>query len=215
MAPELRPPGVRGRGRVAARLDLPESRYGDIPAQTQFRERVLAELNAAPGVSAAMISEVPLTGQALNHNFLIEGRPPIAVGDEPELYSRSVMGDYFGVMGIPRKAGRDLSPSDREGTPLVGVVNESFARQYFPGQSPVGARIRWAREEEVHWIEIVGVVGDVRHFGLATTTSPPSTRPTRSRPSRGSAGWRSWSAARAATPGSRRSCARRSTRWIR
>ena len=88
-----------------------------------------------------MISEVPLTGQALNHNFVIEGRPPIAVGDEPELYSRSVMGDYFGVMGIPRKAGRDSPPRTAKAPPLVGVVNESFVRQYFPGASPVGARV--------------------------------------------------------------------------
>ncbi len=165
-------PGFSTGNAVAARIDLPESRYGEIPAQTRFRERVLAEIGAAPGVSAAMISEVPLTGQALNHNFVIEGRPPIAVGDEPELYSRSVMGDYFGVMGIPRKAGRDFLPSDREGAPLVGVVNESFVRQYFPGASPVGARIRWARQEEVQWIEIVGVVGDVRHFGLGHPDEP-------------------------------------------
>jgi putative ABC transport system permease protein len=160
-------PGFRTANAVAARLDLPEARYAEIPAQTQFRERVLVELNAVPGVAAAMISEVPLTGQALHHNFVIEGRPPIAIGDEPELYSRSVMGDYFGVMGIPRKAGRDLTPADREGAPLVGIVNESFAREYFLGASPVGARIRWARSDEVQWIEIVGVVGDVRHFGLA------------------------------------------------
>jgi putative ABC transport system permease protein len=166
------PPGFATAGAVAARLDLPESRYGEIPAQTRFRERVIAELNAVPGVAAAMVSEVPLTGQALHHNFVIEGRPPIAVGDEPDLYSRSVMGDYFGVMGIPRKTGRDLLPSDREGTPLVGVVNESFVRKYFPGANPVGARIRWARDEEVRWIEIVGVVGDVRHFGLAHADRP-------------------------------------------
>ncbi len=160
-------PGFSTATAVAARLDLPEARYGEVPAQTRFRERVLAELNAIPGVAAAMISEVPLTGQALNHNFVIEGRPPIAIGDEPELFSRSIMGNYFGVMGIPRKAGRDLTAADREGAPLVGVVNERFVREYFPGASPVGARIRWAREEEVRWIEIVGVVGDVRHFGLA------------------------------------------------
>jgi putative ABC transport system permease protein len=165
-------PGFTAEGRVAARIDLPESRYADIPSQTRFRERALAELNGAPGVAAAMISEVPLTGQSLNHNFLIDGRPPIAIGDEPELFSRSVMGDYFGVMGIPMKAGRDLSPADREGAPLVGVVNESFVRQYFPGASPVGSRIRWAREEQVLWIDIVGVVGDVRHFGLAHGDEP-------------------------------------------
>ena len=56
--------------------------------------------------------------------------------------------------------------------PLVGVVNERFAREYFPGASPVGARIRWARQEEVQWIEIVGVVGDVRHFGLGHPDEP-------------------------------------------
>jgi putative ABC transport system permease protein len=165
-------PGFSTEGAVAARIDLPESRYAEIPAQTRFRERVLEGLNSIRGVSAAMVSEVPLSGEWLHHNFLIEGRPPIAVGDEPDLYSRSVMGDYFGVMGIPLKAGRDLRPSDREGAPLVGVVNESFVREYFPGASPVGARIRWARTDEPQWIEIVGVAGDVRHFGLGHADRP-------------------------------------------
>jgi predicted permease len=165
-------PGFQTQGRVALRLDLPEARYGEVPAQTRFREQVLASLNEAPGVRAAMVSEVPLAGNALHHNFLIEGRPRVAVGDEPELYSRSVMGDYFGVMGIPLKAGRSFSPRDREGAPLVGVVNERFAREYFPGESPLGARIRWARQKEPLWIEIVGVVADVRHFGLSRDEEP-------------------------------------------
>ncbi len=165
-------PGFSTEGLVAARLDLPESRYEDVPAQTRFREQVLAQLNGVPGVAAALISEAPLTGHALGHNFVIEGWAPIAVGDEPELNSRTIMGDYFGVMGIPRKAGRDLRLEDREGTPLVGVVNERFAREYFPGASPIGARVRWARLDEPQWIEIVGVVGDVRHFGLAYEDEP-------------------------------------------
>ncbi len=114
-----------------------------------------------------MVSEVPLSGDALNHNFVIEGRPAVAEGDEPELYSRSIMGDYFGVMGIPLRAGRAFSPRDREGAPLVGIVNERFAREYFAGASPLGARIRWARlPGDPQWIEIVGVAADVRHFGL-------------------------------------------------
>ncbi len=166
-------PGFDTEGAVAVRLDLPESRYAEVPQQTRFRERVLAELNAAPGVRAAMVSEVPLSGDSLNHNFVIEGRPPIAVGDEPDLWSRSAMGDYFRVMKIPLRAGRDFSPRDREGSPLVGIVNERFAREYFPGASPLGARIRWAREEgEPRWIEIVGVAADVRHFGLAREDEP-------------------------------------------
>ena len=165
-------PGFATQDRVAVRLDLPESRYADVPSQTRFRETLLSALNTAPGIRAAMVSEVPLTGEWLNHNFLIEGRPPVAVGEEPELWSRSVMGDYFGLMGIALKAGRSFRDGDREGAPLVGVVNEQFARRYFEGRSPVGARIRWAREESPTWIEIVGVVADVRHFGLAAAEEP-------------------------------------------
>ena len=165
-------PGFEPNGLVALRLDLPESRYGEIPAQTAFREQLLERLNAAPGVRAAMVSEVPLSGDSLHHNFLIAGRPPVAVGDEPELYSRSIMGDYFRTMRVPLRAGRDFLPRDREGAPLVGIVNEKFARTYFPGSSPLGARIRWARQEEPLWIEIVGVVGDVRHFGLSQDEMP-------------------------------------------
>jgi putative ABC transport system permease protein len=83
------------------------------------------------------------------------------------------MGDYFGAMRIPLGAGRDFTAEDREGAPLVGIVNESFARTYFPGASPLGARFRWAREEgPPHWITIVGVVGDVRHFGLEQPDEP-------------------------------------------
>ena len=166
-------PGFDPQGVVALRLDLPESRYAEVPEQTRWREQVLAEINAAPGVRAAMISEVPLSGDALNHNFAIEGRPAVPLGEEPELFSRSVMGDYFGVMAIPLRAGRDFSPRDREGSPLVGIVNERFAREYFAGKSPLGARIRWAREEgEPRWIEIVGMAADVRHFGLAREEEP-------------------------------------------
>jgi putative ABC transport system permease protein len=159
-------PGFEPRNLLTMRVELPEARYKEIPTQTEFRRRVLEELDSLPGTEAAMVSELPLGGSSLMHNFAIEGRP-VAVGDEPELYSRSVGGDYFRVMHIPLRAGRDLTPQDREGSPLVGVVNESFAREYFPGASPIGARVRWVHMEGApQWITIVGVVGDVKHFGL-------------------------------------------------
>src|SRR4029453_7598388 len=108
------------------------------------------------------ISEIPMSGDALDHNFVIDGGPALAPGDEPSVYSRSVMGDYFGAMRIPLKAGRLLSESDRENAPRVGVVNEALVRQYFPNSNPLGRRLRWARQEEGHWIQIVRVVGDRR-----------------------------------------------------
>ena len=159
-------PGFDARHLLTMRVELPEARYKEIPTQTEFRRRVLEEINALPSTEAAMVSELPLGGSSLMHNFAVEGRE-VAAGDEPELYSRSVGGDYFRVMRIPLRDGRALTPQDNAGAPLVGVVNESFAREYFNGASPVGARVRWTKMEgPPQWITIVGVVGDVKHFGL-------------------------------------------------
>jgi putative ABC transport system permease protein len=157
---------------LTMRVELPEARYKTVKSQAPFREQVLENMNNLPGVQAAMVSEMPLSGNSINHNFVIEGRPPMTIGEEPELYSRSVAGEYFKVLGIPVIQGRALTRDDRADAPLVGVINESMARQYFPGESPLGARIRWARNEGVEWITIVGVAGNVRHFGLANPEEP-------------------------------------------
>jgi putative ABC transport system permease protein len=165
-------PGFRVDGLVAARIDLPATRYEKRDTQSAFRRRLLESLASEPGVRAALVSELPMSGDSLDHDALIDGAPPVAPGDEPSLYSRSVLGDYFGVMGIPLRAGRLLTDTDREDAPLVGVVNEAMARRFFPGSDPIGRRVRWARMQEVHWITIVGVVGDVRHFSLADADQP-------------------------------------------
>ncbi|MDQ2659221.1 MAG: ABC transporter permease [Verrucomicrobiota bacterium] len=157
-------PGFDPHQVLTLRVELPVARYPEVPPQTQFRERVLEQMNQLPGVQAAMISELPLGGNAINHNFIIDGRPPMTAGEEPELYSRSIAGDYFRVLGIPLQRGRDFTTADRAGSLLVGAINESMVRRYFPSEDPIGARIRWARNEGVSWITIVGVVGNVRHF---------------------------------------------------
>lgn len=159
-------PGFNPDGLLTMRVELPEARYKEIPNQTQFREQVLDSLNSMPGMKAAMISELPMSGENLMHNFIIEGRTPLAPGTEPELETRTVAGDYFRTMGIPLLAGRDFTPQDREGAPMVGLVNQSFVREYFPNENPVGARIAWARQTPRVWMTIVGVVGDIKHYGL-------------------------------------------------
>ena len=168
-------PGFNPNQVLTMRVELPEARYREVAPQTRFREQALENMNALPGVRAAMISELPLSGNAINHNFLIEGRPPLAKGSEPELFNRSVAGDYFQVFGIPLLRGRALDRNDRNdraGVPAVGVVNEAMAKTYFRHTDPIGARIRWARDEGVDWITIVGVVGNVRHFGLGAAEEP-------------------------------------------
>ena len=166
-------PGFRPDHLVTMRVELPETRYQEVETQTRFRTQALANINSLPGVQSAMISELPLSGDSLDHDFLIEGRPPIAPGDEPSLETRSVMGDYFHVMHIPLRSGRDFGPQDfDEKAPLVGIVNDEMVRQYFPNENPLGKRVRWARDRTVQWISIIGVAGDVKHFGLDLPEQP-------------------------------------------
>jgi hypothetical protein len=85
----------------------------------------------------------------------------------------SVMGDYFNLMQIPIRAGRDFRVTEREGQPLVAIVNEVFVRQYLPSQNPVGSRIdRTRRDEPNKWMTIIGVVGDVKDSGLNQPVDP-------------------------------------------
>jgi putative ABC transport system permease protein len=166
-------PGFAPDNLLTMQIQLPQTRYDGVEKQTQFRRRVLDGLNGIPGVQAAMVSEIPMGGDFVYHNFVIEGRPPMAQGSEPEAQSRSVMGDYFQTMRIPIQTGRAFTTQDRENMPLVGIVNKAMVRKFFAGENPVGARVRWARMDgPPQWITIVGVVGDVRHFGLDQEDEP-------------------------------------------
>ena len=160
-------PGFQATQLLTFRVELPDTRYKTVATQMRFRRDALDKLDALPGARAAMISELPLSGESLSHDFLVEGWPQVAPGDEPSVETRSVLGDYFAVMGMPRQGGRDFAANDfNSDAPLVGIVNDALVHKYFPGEDPIGKRVRWAREDEPHWITIVGVVGDVHHFGL-------------------------------------------------
>ena len=166
-------PGFNPDHLLTMRVELPEARYKDVDKQTRFRTLALENINSLPGVKAALISELPLSGDSLDHDFVIDGRPPLTPGDEPSLETRSVMGDYFHTMQIPMRLGRDFGPQDFvEKAPLVGIANDAMVRQYFTNEDPLGKRIRWARDPEIRWITIVGVVGDVKHFGLDLPEQP-------------------------------------------
>jgi predicted permease len=165
-------PGFRADNLLTMRLQLPEARYREQTKQRQFHRELLDELNSIPGVQAALVSELPMTGDYLTHNFVIEGRPRLPAGSEPEVQTRTVAGDYFRIMGIPLLSGRDFGPQDRTGGQHVALVNRAFVAQYFPGQDAVGARIDWARSDPPDWMTIVGVVGDIKHFGPSEPEEP-------------------------------------------
>ncbi len=164
-------PGFRTENILTLDLTLPASRYENLPEQIRFRTQLLDSLNAAPGLQAAMISELPLGGDQLDHEVAIEGRP-IAPGKNPEVQTRTVLGDYFGIMRIPLLQGRAFNAEDRTGSLEVVVVNQAFVRKFFLNQNPIGARMGWALDKPIKWKTIVGVVGDVKHFGLDQPDSP-------------------------------------------
>jgi predicted permease len=166
-------PGFNSTNVMTMYLQLPETRYGEIPKQTQFRRELLTRLNSLPGVQVAMVSDIPLGGNYVGHRLVIDGRPPVAVGGEPLVQTLSVMGDYFHVMQIPLRAGREFTPLDREGQPLVAIVNEEIVREFFPHEGPIGVRICWAGDAgPPRWMTVIGVVGDVKHSGLNQPADP-------------------------------------------
>jgi putative ABC transport system permease protein len=182
-------PGFNPANVITMYLQLPGTRYPQIPLQTNFRRELLARINSFPGVEAAMITDLPLAGNDVGHRVVIDGRPTPAVGAEPVVQTLSVMGDYFGVMQIPIRAGRDFRAMDRERQPRVAIVNGAFVRQLLPGQNPIGTRIDWARSNEPHeWMTIIGVAGDVKHFGLNQPVDPAVYAPF----SQNDEAWRKW-----------------------
>jgi putative ABC transport system permease protein len=159
-------PGFRPAGLYSGRVGLPDARYPTNAQQAAFLDAVLGRLRAAPGVrEAAAVSPLPLGNSHHTLSLAILGRPALPPGVRLSANWRTVSPGYFHTMGIPLLAGRDISDRDREGAPGVLVINRTMADRYFPGENPLGKRVRIGYNDLV--CEIVGLVGDVRHAGLA------------------------------------------------
>ena len=168
-----RNPGFRPDGVLTANVTLPLPQFRDIPRRTVFFQQVLESVEALPGVeSAALTTEVPLTNDYVMHNYAVEGHPPLPAGTEPEGWYRGISPGYFRTLGIPLLHGRAFNADDRADTLPVVIINDALARLSFPGQDPLGQRLRWARALDLPAMTIVGVVGDVRSFSLADEDAP-------------------------------------------
>jgi predicted permease len=138
----------------------------DDPAEITVRSRffadVLDRLRAVPGVSAA--SGVAFLGMGREprppRDYFVEGRGEGRPGERPQAEHHAITAGYFKTLEIPNLAGRDFAASDTEERPLVAIVSETLARTAFPGESPIGRRLRVNSRSP--WMEIVGVVGDIR-----------------------------------------------------
>jgi putative ABC transport system permease protein len=167
-------PGFEPEHAAAFQFNVPSAKYDGADAQRGFVSRVLAQLGAIPGVShVGAVYFLPLGNGSTNGDVSVEGEPPAAPGKERYAGYRIVMGDYLESMGIALRRGRALSPTDAGGQPKVAVVNEAFVHTFFPGQDPLGKRVTFGSPDSTaEWREIVGVVGNVHHGGLAEAAEP-------------------------------------------
>jgi putative ABC transport system permease protein len=157
-------PGFRSEGAVMVDITLPDNRYDTNAKQTAFASRVGEGLEAIPGVTSAGITGAMPFHSDYQQKFQIEGRN-FDVGQEPTLYNYCVTSGYFHAMGIELVQGRLFTGKDDATSQPVAIISETMARQFFPDQDPIGKRINISNGPN-SWSEIVGVVRDVKQFGL-------------------------------------------------
>ncbi len=156
--------GFQSKGILVGQVLPPQAKYRENADRKALYDRLLERMSALPGVEkAALTSVVPMGGGDSDMDIYIEGRPLPRTNDEATTtWYRLVSRDYFDLMGIALHKGRVFSGS--EAAPVV-VVNETAAARLWPGEDPLGRRVRFSTRGDAPWFTIVGIVADVRGAG--------------------------------------------------
>jgi putative ABC transport system permease protein len=163
-------PGFRTENVLTMRISLPDGKYKSAEANAGFYRQLLDRVAVLPGVEASgVINLLPVLQAGYNGEFQIVGQEPDTSGKPPLVEIRMVSPDYFRALGVPLVAGRIFSARDQQGSEAVAIVNQEFARRLIPNQDPLG---KYIKDDEGPGIKIVGVVGDVKQFGLIAPTIP-------------------------------------------
>lgn len=158
--------GFEPEGVLSLRIQLPGVRYPDAESRLGFFGPLEDRLAALPGVEAVgSVDALPLAGFDGDASFMVEGAPPPRPGLEPSVWIRRSTPGYFESMGLELVAGRAFTPSDDGEASRVIIVNETLQRDYFDGQA-VGKRLNVNDPENPVWREVVGVVRDIKNFGI-------------------------------------------------
>jgi putative ABC transport system permease protein len=160
-------PGFEPHGVLAVELQLPGTRYDTRARVTAFFDALIARASALPGVEGvATVAQLPLTSTNWTSDFTVAGREGAPGRD---VVHREISTEYFRVMRVPLLAGRAFAAADRPESPRVVIINQALARQYFPGEDPVGQRLCFDAVPDSNsvWRTIVGVVGNEHQATLA------------------------------------------------
>ena len=158
--------GFDPENRLLAAIDIGRAGYSQ-ERGASFQSRPLENVRALPGVVAASFTAHPQLGPGYlgNGRVHVEGEAPTPDDRRPVVYYDKIAPLYFQAMGTRLLAGRDFSTRDATGTPLVAIVNQTFARHFWQRESPIGKRLRLG-EGTAPWIEIIGLVADGKYQSL-------------------------------------------------
>ena len=163
-------PGFNTKNAMSANVALPGRKYPNSDQYLSFFTQLIEKIAALPGVVAVGATQsLPIQGDYLV-GFNIQGRPPDPPGEDKSTNYYAVTPDYFKAMGIPLLRGRLFTEQDSKNAPRVAVINEAMARTYFSDEDPIGKGINLSQGRE-GFREIVGIVGDVKQYGLAQPTT--------------------------------------------
>jgi predicted permease len=163
-------PGISAEGRLSFDVALPREEYDDAARVALEYDRLVERLRAVPGVSrVGAVSWLPFASYPSNWTVEIEGREAVTEEESPLLDYALVTGDYFGAVGIPVLSGRGLGLEDRHAVSGVAITKKA-AEMLFPGEDPLGRRVRLYSDPV--WRTIVGVVGDHQNRGLEREPKP-------------------------------------------
>src|SRR6184192_177242 len=168
-------PGFNPRNALTFEVSLPKIQYPDDASVVRFNNEAQRRIAALPGVQAAGFSTIlPLAGTNSDWSFAIEGRPSDNNSPSPDEEKRQVSPDYFRAIETPLIRGRFFSDADSADAPLVIIVNQAFVKKFCPTEDALGKRITFDDDPKKNpkWITIVGVVGDIHHFGLDIEPKP-------------------------------------------
>ncbi len=176
-------PGFRTDGLLTQQIFLPPGGYPEMGDVRSFVERLEQSVQRLPGVvEAGVVNSLPLTGADGDQGFLIQGRQRAQGERPPVAWTRLVSSGYLRAAQPPLVAGRLLAASDGAEAPPVALVNEAAARRYWPDGDALGARILLSRSGPE--IEVVGILGDARQFGIAEPDRPALYLPFAQQPGR-------------------------------
>jgi predicted permease len=158
---------------LSLRVRLANYKYPEVAQRRSFFEQLDQRLKSLPQVeSAGAVMYIPLSGWQASTTFNIDGRAPAAQGEEPAADYQIATPDYFKTMGIPLIRGRYFSEQDTENHPPVVIIDEAMADRYWPGEDPVGRNLVFSQQNGPVKIQVVGVVGHVKHLGLEEESNP-------------------------------------------